>query len=114
MGRLCAVGLAGGLLPAGCRPAHVGAARRNETGGPVALLEVDYPSASFGTESLAANGSYAYRFKVLGAGATKVEWTDAARKEHSSTGPTLHEGQHGTLMITLTPGGALWTPDLSQ
>lgn len=108
------VGLAGVLLLAGCKSAYVGATVRNETGGPVSLLEVDYPSASFGKETLETNGSYSYRFKVLGSGATKVEWTDAARKQHSSTGPTLHEGQHGSLSIVLTAQGALWAPDLTR
>ncbi len=52
---LSGVGLAGLLLLAGCRSPYVSAKVMNETGGPVSLVEVDYPSASFGTESLAVN-----------------------------------------------------------
>lgn len=114
MRRFWGAGLGAVLLLAGCRSAYVAATVRNETGGPVSLVEVDYPSASFGTESLAKDGVYPYRFKVLGEGATKVEWTDAERKQHTSTGPTLHEGQHGKLGIVLTAQGAVWTPELSQ
>jgi hypothetical protein len=80
----------------------------NDTGAAVSLVEVDYPSASFGKESLAAGAAYPYRFKILGSGATKVEWTDAARKDHTATGPQLQEGQEGQLTITLTPTGAQW------
>ncbi len=68
---------------------------RNDTGAAVTLVEVDYPSASFGRESLAAGATYPYRFKILGSGATKVSWSDAERKQHTATGPDLHEGQHG-------------------
>ncbi len=98
----------------GCRSPYVNTKVMNETGGPVTLVEVDYPSASFGRDALAAGTAYPYRFQIIGSGATKVSWTDAARKGHSSVGPVLHEGQHGSLMITLTNAGALWTPDLSQ
>jgi hypothetical protein len=115
MRRMAAVAVLVGIVGvSGCKSAYVGATVRNETGGPVSLLEVDYPSASFGKESLGTGGSYSYRFKVLGSGATKVSWTDAERKEHAATGPALREGQHGQLMITLTPGGAQWAPELSQ
>jgi hypothetical protein len=97
----------------GCRSAYVEADVRNDTGQPISLLEVDYPSASFGTQSLAANSIYHYRFAIIGDGPTKVLWTDAQHKDHTVAGPTLHEGQHGTLLITLTASGAAaWTPQL--
>lgn len=96
----------------GCRSRYVSARVLNQTGGPVSTVEVDYPSASFGRESLAAGAVYTYRFKILGSGVTKVEWTDAARKDHTSTGPELREGQEGQLTITLTPTGASWVANL--
>jgi hypothetical protein len=107
------VGLAAVVLAAGCKSPYVNAAVKNDTGAAVRLVEVDYPSASFGRESLAAGAVYPYRFKILGSGATKVSWTDAARKEHTSAGPNLHEGQQGQLGITLTPTGAQWNTQLS-
>lgn len=114
MRRFAAVaGLAGLVWLGGCESPYVSATVRNETGGPVSLVEVDYPSAGFGRESLAAGATYPYRFKVLGSGATKVSWTDAQRKQHSATGPDLHEGQHGQLGITLTPTGAQWDARLT-
>jgi hypothetical protein len=107
------VGLLGVVLLGGCKSPYVSATVTNETGGPVTLVEVDYPSASFGRETLAASAIYPYKFKVLGSGATKVSWTDAQRKDHTSTGPELHEGQQGQLEITLTPTGAHWTAELN-
>ena len=87
---------------------------KNATGSPVSLVEVDYPSASFGRESLAAGAEYHYRFKVLGEGGTKVLWTDAAHREHSTPGPALHEGDEGRVTITLMPAAANWDLVLTQ
>jgi hypothetical protein len=97
-----------GVFIAGCASKYVSAAVKNQTGGPVTLIEVDYPSASFGKETLAAGAEYDYRFKVLGEGGTKVMWTDAARVQHSVGGPVLKEGEQGVLGVTLTAGGAAW------
>jgi hypothetical protein len=89
------------LTGAGCHSAYIEATVKNASGGGVSLVEVDYPSASFGREALAAGAEYHYRFKVLGSGATKVLWTDAAHQEHSAAGPVLHEGDEGRLTVTL-------------
>jgi hypothetical protein len=96
----------------GCRSASVEADIRNASGQPISLLELDYPSASFGTQSLAANSVYQYRFNVIGSGPSKVLWTDALHKDHSVTGPTLQEGDHGTLLVAITASGATWTAHL--
>lgn len=114
MRRLVAVaGLAGAVLVGGCKSPYVNASVKNDTGAAVTLVEVDYPSASFGRDALAAGATYPYRFKIIGSGATKVMWTDAARQQHTSAGPDLHEGQQGQLEITLSPTGAQWTADLN-
>ncbi len=84
----------------------------NGTRSSVTLLEVDYPSASFGKETLAADADFRYRFKILGNGATKVLWTDAAHREHAVAGPNLKEGQEGSIRITLDAATATWEPRL--
>jgi hypothetical protein len=96
----------------GCASKYVQAAVRNQTDGPITLVEVDYPSASFGKETLAAGAEYDYRFKILGSGPAKVLWTDAERKQHEVAGPKLNEGQQGTLIVTLTQSGATWNAQL--
>ena len=70
------------------------------TSAPLSLIEVDYPSASFGTQALAPGQDFHYRFKVLGSGATTILWTDAAHQDHKNSGPPLREGDDGTLTIT--------------
>lgn len=106
------IGLVGlGVVVAGfpgCASKYVEAVVKNQSGATVSLVEVDYPSASFGTETLAAGAEYHYRFKILGSGATKVIWTDSARKEYTVAGPELKEGEQGRVTITLTDGNAGW------
>jgi hypothetical protein len=99
-------------LLGGCHSAYVAADIKNESGGAISLAELDYPSASFGTESLAAGAKYHYRFKILGSGPTKVLWTDAAHHDHSVSGPELKEGQEGVLTVTITGTTAHWTTSL--
>lgn len=101
------------LLLVGCKSPYIATIITNNTGGTVTLIEVDYPSASFGRDVLAANQSFSYRFQIIGEGATKATWTDAARHVHTSNGPSLHNGQHGQMHITLTPSGAAWDSHLS-
>jgi len=109
---LAVAGLAGVFALAGCRSAFVEADVINATAAPVSLVEVDYPSASFGVGSLAAGATYHYRFKILGSGATKVMWTDAARQDYTSVGRLLHEGQQGTMTITIIGATAEWDTHL--
>lgn len=100
------------LAAGGCRSPYINATVENQTGGAISPLEVDYPSASFGTATLAQGAVFKYRFKILGSGSTKVVWTDAAHHDHTAPGPNLTEGQEGSLRIVLQPVGASWTPSL--
>ena len=99
------------LIPAaGCHSAYVEAVLTNQTGQPLTLVEVDYPSASFGTQALTPGQDFRYRFKILGDGPVKLIYTDAQNKEHHIEGPQLREGQEGSLHITVAPGGVRWDP----
>ncbi len=71
----------------------------------MAVVQVEYPSASFGVQTLAPGQVFHYRFKVYGSGPVKLTYFDAKEQEHRSTGPTLSEGDEGGLTITMT------TPD---
>ena len=96
------------LATAGCHSRYIQATVTNHTSAAIQLLEVDYPSASFGTQNLAPGGVFQYRFKVLGSGATKLLYTDAEHKDHTSAGPDLKEGDEGKLSIELGASGATW------
>ena len=110
MGRVALVVVGLGMV--GCHSHFVEADVKNDSGGDVTLVEVDYPSASFGVDTLAAGGTYHYRFKILGDGPTKILWTDAAEQQHTVAGPALKEGQEGTLSATINAGTATWQSDL--
>ena len=108
------LGLAAAAGLTGCHSAFVNAQVVNHTGSRLRLIEVDYPSASFGTEDLQPGSVFRSRFKIQGSGGLKLTWTDAAEHEHSSKGPNLHEGQEGRLTIEIGPEGVNWQPELQH
>ena len=112
---LAALAAASGLL-AGCHSSRIEATVENRTGAAITLLEVDYPSASFGVDALADGADFPYRFKVQNSGAMKVQYSSAdGHSTHQVTGPTLVEGQEGSMTIVLLPEGKVeFHPALSH
>jgi hypothetical protein len=100
---------------AGCRSYHIDATVENRTGAAIKLLEVDYPSASFGTDAMASGADLHYRFQIRGSSAVKVQYSEAAtHRQRQMTGPELFERQEGRLEIVLLPDGkAEFHPELS-
>jgi len=98
----------------GCRSYRVQVTVENRAGAPVQLLEVDYPSASFGADNLAPGTSMHYSLQVRGYGPVKVQYTVGGAQTQLS-GPSLAEKDEGQLLIVLLPGGkAQFTPELRQ
>jgi hypothetical protein len=93
------------FLAAGCHSYHIDMTVENRTGGAIQLLEVDYPSASFGADSLAADAVFRYRIQVRGSGPLKVEYTGSDGRQVQVGGPALAERQEGQVEIVLLPGG---------
>jgi len=93
------------LALAGCRAYLVRTTVVNRTGAVVNLLEVDYPSASFGVDSMAPGAQYHQRLQFRDQGPLTVAYTGAQRHQYTVTGPTLYEKQQGSLEIDLLPGG---------
>jgi hypothetical protein len=100
--------LAAALTVTGCHSAYIEATISNRTPEPLTLVELDYPSASFGTQNLAAGADFHYRFKVLGSGPTTLLWTDPTHHDHKAAGPSFHESDEGTLTVTITPTDPTW------
>ncbi|HME56890.1 MAG TPA: hypothetical protein VKF63_01020 [Terracidiphilus sp.] len=90
---------------AGCHSYHVETTVENRTGGAIQLLEVDYPSASFGANTLAAGAEYHYRIQLRGTGPLKVQYTGSDGRKIQVEGPMLAEQQEGRIEIVLLPGG---------
>jgi hypothetical protein len=102
------------LMVAGCHSYHIETTVENRTGAAIQLLEVDYPSASFGADSLAAGAAFHYRIQLRGSGPLKVQYTGGNGHQAQINGPTLAERQEGSLEIVLLPGGnAEFHPELT-
>ena len=94
-----------GLL-CGCHSYQIETTVENRTGAPIEILEVDYPSASFGADKLAAGADYHYRFQVRGQGPVKVQYSESgSHRVRQVTGPEVFEHQEGRLEIILQPEG---------
>jgi hypothetical protein len=99
------IALSTALAVAGCKSYWVSADVVNETGQPIHELEVAYPTASFGINSLAPGATMHYRLQVRGSGPMKVEYTNPDGKTVHAEGTTLSEHQQGAVTIRLLPGG---------
>ncbi len=102
------------VVLSGCHSAFISAAVINHSGRSVRLVEVDYPSASFGIAQLADGATFKYRFKVLGNGGTAISWTDASEKDHNTPGPELTEGEEGQISVTIGKNTASWQADVHR
>src|SRR5215472_16188209 len=69
----------------GCRSAYVQTAIVNHTGTTVHVVEVDYPSASFGTQQIASNQTFNYRFKVQGSGPIQISYAGDHGDSHTAS-----------------------------
>jgi hypothetical protein len=88
-----------------CHSYHIDVTVENRTGGAIQLLEVTYPSASFGAGSLAAGERFNYRVQLRGNGPLKLQYTGRDGQQMQIEGPGLAEPQEGRLEIVLLPGG---------
>lgn len=89
----------------GCRSAWVNARIENQSGEIIHQLEVDYPSASFGADSLAAGATMQYRFQIRGNGPITLQYTSGNGRAVRANGPAVSDGQRGELTIRLLPVG---------
>jgi hypothetical protein len=88
-----------------CHSYHIEATVENRTGGTVTLLEVDYPSASFGADTLASDGVFHHRIQVRGSGPITVQYTGPHGRAVQVQGPDIYEQQEGSIEIVLLPNG---------
>ncbi len=110
---LCAAGVLL-ILPSGCRSPWIQCTIVNQQATPVSLVQLSYPGGTFGVQTIAASGSFHYRFRDLSDDAASLDFTDAAHHDHKAKGPQLKQGQEGTLRIAIEPNNQVqWTPELT-
>jgi len=109
-----ALALALSLVISGCRSHHIDCTIENRTGTIIHQVEIDYPSASFGIDTLAPGQIYLYKFQVRGDGALKVQYTDSGGRQIQLKGTKLNEGDWGEFLVILLPDGQVqWVPSLN-
>lgn len=102
---------AGIALATGCKSHHVDVTVENRSGAVLQLVEIDYPSASFGENTMVQDAILHYRVQLRGSGAVTAQYSLGGGKTVHISGPTLTEGQDGQLRIVLEPDGkAEFTP----
>lgn len=95
----------GMLAVVACHSYHIETTVENRTGEAIQLLEVEYPTASFGANSLAAGARFHYRVQLRGSGPLKVHYTAGDGRQVQIGGPALAEPQEGQLEVILLPAG---------
>ncbi len=93
------------IAVAGCHSHHIEATIENHTGNSITLLEVDYPSASFGADIVVPDGVFHHRIQTRGSGPISIQYTATGNRAVQIKGPTLQEGQEGSIDIVLLPDG---------
>jgi hypothetical protein len=110
-----ALALALSLAISGCHSRHIDSMIDNRTGKAIHQVEIDYPSASFGIDTLTPGQVFDYKFQVQGKGPIKVQYTDSTGKQIQLRGAELSEGDQGQYLIILLPNGRVqWVPSLNQ
>ena len=98
---LIAAALCASLAVAGCKSALINVTVSNHRATAISLVEVDYPSASFGIQKLDPGQDYHYRLKIIGNGPATVLWNEG-KDQKKNSGPVLRDGDAGTLNVTFT------------
>jgi hypothetical protein len=102
------------LTLAGCRSRVVKVNLINTSTAPVKTIIVDYPTATFGKDTLAPGATFSYVIKPLESGMLKIQFTDAKGAIHSYSGTTLHKNDDGVLDVNINQNGAVVTANLGR
>jgi hypothetical protein len=93
------------LMFSACHSYHISVTVKNDTGSAISLLEVDYPTASFGADALAPGADFHYLIQTRGSAPLKIQYTAPDGHQVQITGPTLYERQEGQIEVVLLPHG---------
>ena len=102
------------LTLAGCRSRVVKVNLINTSTAPIKTILVDYPTATFGKDTLAPGATFSYVIKPLESGMLKIQFTDAKGAIHSYSGTTLHKNDDGVLDVNINQNGAVVTANLGR
>jgi hypothetical protein len=84
-----------------CRSRGIDVTIQNNGPATVRNLEVDYPGAAFGTDSIAPGSSFSYRIKPLSTGEVTLSFAQEKGGAFKQKGPTVRAQEEGRLMLIL-------------
>lgn len=87
---------------AGCRSHVVRMTIINASSQPVTTIAIEYPGASFGINVLAPGKEFPYTIKPTETGMLKIQFTDAAGKDHKASLGKLQKNDEGVITVRLT------------
>jgi hypothetical protein len=99
---------------AGCRAHVVKISLANTSSEPIKTIIVDYPTATFGKDTLAPRETYFSLVKPVDKGPIKVRFTDAQGVNHTYESIYLEPGDDGSVNIKLTQTSAETGYDLAR
>lgn len=109
-----AVALVFVIALAGCRAHVVKISVTNTSTEPIKTIIVDYPTATFGKDTLAPGQTYFSLIKPVDKGPIKVRFTDAQGMSHVYESISLEQGDDGSVDIKLTQTSAETGYDLAR
>ena len=101
-----AVALVFVIAMAGCRAHVVKISLTNTSAEPIKTIIVDYPSATFGKDTLAPRETYFSLIKPVDKGPITARFTDAQGSSHTYKSASLEPGDDGWVNIKLTQTSA--------
>jgi len=102
------------IAMAGCRAHVVKISLTNTSAEPIKTIIVDYPSATFGKDTLAPRETYFSLIKPVDKGPIKVRFTDAQGVSHVYQSTSLEPGDDGWVDIKLTQSSGQTGFDLTR
>jgi hypothetical protein len=109
-----AVALVFVIAMAGCRAHVVKISLTNTSSEPIKTIIVDYPTATFGKDTLAPHETYFSLVKPLDKGPITVRFTDVQGGSHTYKSISLEQGDDGSVDIKLTQTSADTGFDLAR
>ncbi len=90
---------------AACHSSQLNVTVENRTGNTIRLLEVDYPNASFGSDTMSGGAVINTHIQITGKGPISVQYTSGEGHSVQNKGPQVADHEEGNLDILLLPGG---------
>ena len=102
------------IAMAGCRAHVVKISLTNTSAEPIKTIIVDYPTATFGKDTLEPRETYFSLVKPVDKGPITVRFTDAQGVSHTCKSASLQPGDDGWVSIKLTQTSAETGFDLTR